>query len=368
MRRRDFLAGAGTAVVGGLAGCTSGSTGEATTTTGAEFDPTTTGRTAAPTLDELPDLAGSLTIYLGRGEGGRYGELLDHFETELYPDLELSVRRNRSATLANSIIVEEEGGTTPADLFWSIDAGSLGAVARAGLSARLPPDLVGAVPTQFRDADRRWAGVAGRVRAIPYNADVVDPADVPESVAEVPDSPLAGEMGWAPTYGAFQAFVTAMRLRRGEAATRKWLAGMVEAGTQSYAGEFLVTNAVADGELAAGFANHYYALRLQQAKPEAPLELAFTSGDAGSLINVSGALVPASSENQELAANLLRHLHTAEVQQFLADQAYEYPLVDGVDPPGSLPALEELEPPAIDLTRLSDLEATLDLLRAEGVL
>lgn len=367
MRRRDFLAGAGTAVVGGLAGCTSGSSGSPTTT-GAEFDPTTTGRTDAPTLDSLRDLEGSLTIYLGRGEGGRYAELLEHFVNELYQDLELSVRRNRSATLANSIILEESGGTTPADLFWSIDAGSLGAVARAGLSAPLPRDLVEVVPTQFRDADRRWAGVAGRVRAIPYNADAVDPADIPDAVAEIPDSPIAGAMGWAPTYGAFQAFVTAMRLRRGETATREWLSTMVEAGTQSYAGEFLVTNAVADGELKAGFANHYYALRLQQAKPDAPLELAFTRGDAGSLINVSGALVPASSENQALAANLLRHLHTAEVQQFLAEEAYEYPLVAGVEPPGSLPALTELEPPAIDLTRLADLEATLDLLRGEGVL
>ena len=57
-----------------------------------------------------------------------------------------------------------------------------------------------------------------------------------------------------------------------------------------------------------------------------------------------------------------------EVQQFLADQAYEYPLVEAVDPPGELPPIGELNPPAFDLTNLGDVQATLDVMRSVGVL
>lgn len=368
MHRRDFIAGIGATALGGLAGCSAGGS-SGTTTSSAEFEPTATGNADAPSLSDLPDLEGDLEVYLGRGEGGLYKELLDHFETELYPDLSLSVRRDSSSSLANTIVEEEKHGSSPADVFWSIDAGALGTIAKRDLGARLPADLTGLVPGQFRDAKRRWVGISGRARAIPYNTEVYEESEIPEKVAAIPETHGFGDnMGWAPTYGAFQSFVTTMRLVRGESATRDWLSAMLEAGVSRYAGEFLVTNAVAEGELDAGFANHYYTLRLKQAKPDAPLDLAFTTGDAGSLINASGALVLGSSTKQTLATDFIRHFLTDEVQAFLAEEAYEYPLVPGVEPPGPLPPIEELNPPDIDLTRLAEVRPTLTILREEGVL
>ena len=376
MRRRDFIAGIGSVSVGGLAGCSAGEAGgdeqssaETGTTPNAEFEPTSTGSADAPSITDLPDLEGELEVYLGRGEGGLYRELLEHLETELYPDLSLSVRRDSSASLANTIVEEEKHGSSPADVFWSIDAGALGTVARRGLTAGLPTDLTDLVPGQFRDDERRWTGISGRARAIPYNTDQYDESDVPRDVLAFPDlDRFDGQMGWAPTYGAFQAFVTSMRVVHGEGATEAWLEGMLESGVSQYAGEFLVTNAVAEGELGAGFANHYYALRLKEAKPDAPLELAFTSGDAGAMLNVSGAAVLESSSNAKLGTDFIRHFLSEEVQRFLAEKAFEYPLVPGIDAPGTLPPIEELEPPDFDLTRLAEVRPTLELLREKGVL
>lgn len=366
MRRRDFIAGLSATTVGGLAGCSTSGQSETST---AEFDPDSSNTADAPSLSSLPDLAGELTVYLGRGEGGLYGELIDHLQTELYEDLVIDVRREASASLANTIVEEEKHGSSPADVFWSIDAGALGTIAQEGLASPLPADLTGLVPDQFHDTDRWWVGISGRARAIPYNTEVYDETDVPEAVSAIPEDPGFGtEMGWAPDYGAFQSFVTAMRLERGDATTRSWLQAMLDAGVSRYAGEFLVTNAVAEGELSAGFANHYYALRLQESKPDAPLDLAFTSGDAGALVNASGAIVLDSSPNTQLATDFVRHFLTREVQTFLAESAYEYPLVPGVDPPGSLPSIDELDPPAIDLTRLAEVRPTLRMLREEGVL
>lgn len=377
MDRRTYLATAGTVGLGAVAGCASrvGSNGGSTPS----FDPTVTSKGQSngdpeaaggpPSMTDLPPLSGELTIYLGRGEGGLYGELLDYFQHKLYEDLTLSVRRDSSSSLANTIVEEESHDASPADVFWSIDAGSLGAIATRGLARTLPTDLTGLVPPQFSDDQRRWVGISGRARAIPYNTDQFSEAEIPTDIFAFPDRPaFDGTMGWAPTYGAYQAFVTAMRLDAGEQATRDWLSGMLDSGVQSYGGEFLVTNAVANGELGAGFANHYYALRLKAAKPDAPLGLAFTKNDAGALVNASGALVLESSERAEMATTFVRHLLTREVQDFLARKAFEYPLVAGIDPPGSLPPIDELDPPKIDLTRLANVKATLQLLRDEGVL
>ena len=232
-------------------------------------------------IEELPALSGELTVYLGGGEGGLYRDLITKLEN-IYPEFSTNVRPYGTSEGANTLITE--GSATPADVFWSVDAGSLAAVAAEGLTTTLSEAVTEPVPEAFHP-NGEWVGTAGRARAIPYNTEALDEGDVPDSVMDLPGSGIAWNMGWAPTYGAFQAFVTAMRLTEGEEATREWLQSMVDAGITEYGNEFFVSNAVADGELEAGFANHYYALRVQAARPEAPIDLAFTSGDAGALIS-----------------------------------------------------------------------------------
>ena len=55
--------------------------------------------------DELPRLDGELTLYLGRGEGGLYENVLKAIE-ERNPGLKLGVRRGPTAALANAIVAE----------------------------------------------------------------------------------------------------------------------------------------------------------------------------------------------------------------------------------------------------------------------
>ena len=372
--RRQFLASVSAASVAGLAGCNglpfgNGSPDEPSTAT-AEFQgsgPLIEGRSGLGgiRIADLPDLSGELTVYLGGGEGGLYRDLLARFQ-EIYPEFTANPRESGTADAANTII--SEGKATPADVFWSVDAGSLSAVADAGLTAKLPSEVVNPVAKEFHPNDQ-WVGTAGRARAIPYSTKAVSADDVPETVMKLPEMPkLAGAMGWAPTYGAFQAFVTTMRLLEGKQATRQWLRGMVEAGVSEYNNEFLVSNSVAEGELNAGFANHYYALRVRAARPDAPLDLAFTSGDAGALINVAGAAVLQPSDQTELANNFVRHLLSAEAQEFFATRTYAYPMIPEIPPVGGLPTIDKLNPPDVDLSKLSNIQPTLELMREVGVL
>ncbi|MFB6123455.1 MAG: extracellular solute-binding protein [Haloferacaceae archaeon] len=319
-------------------------------------------------IQDLPDLSGSLNLYIGGGEGGIYYQFVEMLQ-EIYPQFQVFASSASSSSLAQTVVEEVSAGSPQADVFWSIDASSLGFVADNDAYESLPNDVVDPVPSGFRGDDDAWVGVAGRARSVPYNTNQLSADDIPSKVREFPNTEaLQGTMGWAPTYGAFKSFVTAMRILRGPEATRRWLVSMRETGIERLPNEFVVSQQVSDGALAAGFANHYYAMRVKNQRPDAPIDLAFTEGDAGGLVNVAGALRIKGTEKDDLVNNFIRHLLSAEAQEFFTTVSFAYPMIPGVKPVGGLPTIDELNPPDIDLSKLSDIEPTLELMREAGVL
>jgi iron(III) transport system substrate-binding protein len=155
-----------------------------------------------------------------------------------------------------------------------------------------------------------------------------------------------------------------MRIIEGTEATKEWLIKVNE-NSKKYAGELGVVMGVERGEVDIGFANHYYTLRLKSGKPDARVDLAFTKKDAGCLINASGIL---AITQDTTAINFMRYLLTTEVQSYLATEAFEIPLIRGVEAPIGIPPIESLSPPDIDLTELADLRPTLELMRELRIL
>ncbi|MEM0953784.1 MAG: ABC transporter substrate-binding protein [Pseudomonadota bacterium] len=313
----------------------------------------------ATSVDSLPPLKGKLTLYLGRGEGGLYENVLQAIQAR-NPDLELGIRRGPTAALANAIVAESKAGVRRADVFWAVDTGAVGLVSERGLARPLPAALTHQLKPQFRYPN--FCPVSGRIRTLPFFTEAVTAGRIPQSIMALPDAGLS--VGWAPSYAAFQSFVTAMRVLEGDTATERWLKAMKPVATP-FAGELGVVLAVERGEVDVGFANHYYTLRLKAGKPDASVSLAFTREDAGCLVNASSVV---ALSDGALPVDFMRYLLTTEVQSYLADEAYEIPLIDGVAPPEGVPALDAIAPPRIDLTRLADLRPTLDLLRRTQVL
>jgi len=368
--RRHFLAATGAAGLASTAGCLSSFLGSGGGD-GDDVEPGLIGSSrmgrdppGGTSMKEMPELSGTLNLYSGRHEW-LVGRLVEHIES-LYDDFTVQPRYNDSSTLANEIV--QAGGQSDADVFYTVNAGALGQLASEGRTAALPEDVLEKVDSAYRPDDGNWIGTSGRARTVPFNTNALSASDVPSDVMSFPDTDaLAGEMGWAPSYGSFQAFITAMRILEGEDATRSWLQSMLDAGVTRYADEQRVSEAVANGEIRAGFANHYYIQRVKSSNESAPIKTAFTENDAGSIFNVAGAAVVDTASDQDLAANFVRHLLSAEAQEYFAIETNEYPLTEGVEPVGELPPIDEIDSPDIDLTQLSDLGPTIDLMRDVGI-
>ncbi len=307
----------------------------------------------------------TLIIYSGRSSS-LVEPLLEQFSEDT--GIKIKVRYGDSAELAATIL--EEGNNSPADVFFAQDAGAVGALADEGRLQVLSAGLLELVPVEFRSPDGLWIGVSGRVRVVSYNTERTSADELPASVADFTMPEWEGKIGWAPTNGSFQAFVTGMRVIKGDEFTLNWLKEMKANGVRDYANNTSIVQAVADGEIDARVVNHYYLYRFlaEEGSDFHARNYFLTGGDVGALINIAGAAILDSSEKTEDAERFIEYLLSQTAQRYCAEETFEYRLVDGVDPFGDLPRLSTLQLPAIDLSQLHDLKGTLELLREAGVL
>ncbi|HJR24005.1 MAG TPA: iron ABC transporter substrate-binding protein [Acidimicrobiales bacterium] len=309
------------------------------------------------------DAEASLVIYSGRNEE-LVGPLIDRFEEE--SGFEVDVRYGDTAEMAAQIL--EEGDNSPADVFFGQDAGALGALAAEGRLRPLSQTQLDLVPAGLRDDDGDWVGVSGRSRVVAYNTDALTDADLPASILDFTDPKWDGKIGWAPTNGSFQAFVTALRVLQGEDAARAWLEGIKANGATSYDNNIAIIEALAAGEIEVGFVNHYYLYQYLADDPAYPVaNKVYGGGDIGALVNVAGVGVLTTAEHDDEASAFVDFLLSEEAQRYFADETYEIPLASGVAPHEGVPTLDQLQPPALDLNDLDDLSGTLALLAEVGL-
>lgn len=306
---------------------------------------------------------GDITVYSGRAED-LVEDLFKQFEEET--GIKLDVRYGDSAELAATIA--EEGENTPADVFFAQDAGSLGSIGQEGLLAELPAQTLEQVDERFRDPDSRWVGTSGRVRVVAYNTEALSADELPDSIWDYAGPEWRGRLGLAPTNASFQAMVTAMRLQEGDERTREWLEAIEANEPRILENNTQTLEAIAAGEIDAGFVNHYYLYGLLDEQPDAPVANHYLEpGDAGALVNVAGAGILRTTEQPEMAQRLVDYL-LAEGQSYFATETDEYPLAAGVESESGLPPLSGLHGPDIALGALGpELEATLELLDSVGL-
>jgi iron(III) transport system substrate-binding protein len=313
-----------------------------------------------------PEEGGSLTVYSGREEEF-VAPLFEQFEADT--GVQVDVRYGDLAELAATIT--EEGDASPADVFFSQDAGSLGAVAEAGLFSEIEAGVLDRVEERFRSPEGLWVGTSGRGRVAVYNTELLKASELPDSILEFADPRWNGRIGLPPTNSSFQAHVAAMMLTIGEDATQEWLEGLMANGVRFYEDNGATTRAVAAGEIEVGLVNHYYRFEVEAEDGSLPIaNHYFESGDPGSFVNTAGVGILASAEHADAARRFVDYV-TGEVGQgWVASDTWEYPVAPGYEPSVDILAISRFVGPEsqVDLSDLGPaLPGALQLLAEVGM-
>jgi iron(III) transport system substrate-binding protein len=351
--------------VAALALTACGGSGTTDTSTADGADTATADATTDATTDAGSGDGEVVTIYSGRNEN-LVGPLIEQIEEATGVTVE--VRYGDSAELAAQLL--EEGERTEADLFFSQDAGALGALANEGRLATLDEALTGAVIEGYADEDGRWVATSARARVIAYNPEQAPEVAEMTSIDEILDPQYRGQVGVAPTNASFQSFVTALRVDRGEDGAREWLTRLRDNEPKIYEKNGLILDAVDSGEVAFGLINHYYWYEKGEEVGEDNLtaEIHFlNSDDPGALINVAGVGILEGSAETTGATQVVEYLLSEEGQQYFTDETSEYPVVDGIQLKEGLTPLGELQGSSVDLNQLDSLAETLALLEEVGL-
>ena len=245
--------------------------------------------------------------------------------------------------------IKNEGASSPADVFITVDASRLQAADQAGVFAPLQSKTLEArVPAHLRTPN--WLAFSTRARVIVYNKAAV-PADAVQSYEDLANPRLKGQVcvrsGSHPYNVALGAALIA---HDGEAKTEAWARGLVANFARTpKGGDTDQMRAVAAGECGVALANSYYVARMMRStKPEdvrdmAALTVVWPNQKSwGTHINVSGAGVVKTAPNKANAVRFLEYLASDAAQVYFADGNNEWPVVKTTVT--SNPALEKLGP------------------------
>jgi iron(III) transport system substrate-binding protein len=310
------------------------------------------------------DSAEKIVVYSGRSEE-LVAPLIEQFTADT--GIEVDTRYAGSGELAAQLLTE--GDQSPADVFLSQDAGALGAVSKAGLFAPIDAATLEAVPSTYSAADGTWVGVSGRARVITYNPTLAP--NPPNTIDGVLAPEWKGKIGFAPSNASWQSFVTGLRVIRGEDGAEQWLRAFKAQDPQAFENNVAVRDAVDSGQIALGLSNHYYLYELIDSKGADAVTAQnqfMAPGDPGGLVNVAGVGVLKTAPNPAGAQEFAAYLVGTSAQEYFATETDEFPLIAGVSAAEGVPPLSDLEPPAVDLSQLDDIETTQELLVKTGLL
>ena len=144
------------------------------------------------------------------------------------------------------------------------------------------------------------------------------------------------------------------------------------AANHMYPNNEALTDMINRGQATIGIINHYYWYRQRYVAGAANMHSAiayFSPGDAGWVIDVSGAAVLRSSRNQPAAQRFVAFLVSRAGQEIIAhSQSYEYPLGSGVTTAQDLRPFDTLHPAPVSVNRLGDGSEALALLQEAQLL
>jgi len=240
--------------------------------------------------------------------------------------------------------LKAEGKNSPADIFFTVDAGNLWKVQKEGLFQSIQSEKVlTEVPENLRGPNDEWTAIAKRARVIFYN-----PENISDELVENFNYEDLADQKWnkrivirSSNNMYNQSLVASLIENIGEEATEKWAKKLVSNFARKPQGnDRSQILAVANGEADLAIANSYYiGIMLSGSAGQEQLEAAkkvkmiFPNQDnRGAHINISGAGILKNAPNKDNANSFIEFLISKRVQKYMIDKSYEYSVLNDVAP------------------------------------
>jgi iron(III) transport system substrate-binding protein len=308
---------------------------------------------------------GELVIYSGRREP-LIVPVIDPFKKAT--GVQVTLKSGEDQALANLVLQEQPNPI--GDVYLTVDSGLLEFLGLKEVLQTYTSDAIKKIPERFRAADGSWVGASGRGRAMMFNTNLVKPEELPKSVFEVAEPKWKGKVGIDNLRKeSTLAWITSVRIVKGEAFTQNFLAKLKENQIVFLDGGPEVRKAVGRGQVALGLLNHYhYNIELRDNK--SPVGIHYPdqgSNDIGVLVNAAGAAIVKGAKHVTEARKFLDFLVLAEAQKIFAELNFEWPLLPGVATAQDVRPLDKLKQTPLALDKLGQqLQNTLDFLDAIG--
>jgi len=278
-----------------------------------------------------------------------------HYQTDeaLYNNFtqETGIKINRIEGREDELLerIKNEGASSPADVFITVDASRLELADKAGVFQPVQSKaLQDRIPANLRTPN--WLAFSTRARVLVVNKSKVN-ADWVQTYEDLADPRLKGQVCVRSGSHPYNLSLGAALIAHdGEAKTEAWAKGLVaNLARAPKGGDTDQIRAAAAGECGVALVNSYYVARLMRStKPEDVKDMAALSvvwpnqKSWGTHVNVSGAGVLKTAPNKANAVRFLEYLASDSAQVYFADGNNEWPVVKTAATKN--PALEKLGP------------------------
>jgi len=310
--------------------------------------------------------ANSIVLY-----NGQHPELARQLVSAFRQQTGIKVNTHDADSLVVVTQILQEGHAARADVVLTENSPELVTLAQHDLLAQLPRSVLSQVPAAYESPSGKWVGVALRISALVYDQKLVARSQLPPSILDLAQPRWKGKVGVAPTDSDFPPIVDAVIARYGEQQAAKWLQGL-KRNVETYQDEEAVASAVNSGAVPLGIINHYYWYRLRLEVGASAMHSAlyyFPNHDVGSIVNVAGAGVLASSKHRDAAVDFVRFLIGVDGQRILAESDdFEYPARPGVAANKALTPFAKTRHSTVSVAKLGNGKAAARLIRETGLI
>ena len=273
-----------------------------------------------------------------------------HYDSDdqLYEDFrkQTGIKINVISGNGNALLerLKSEGKNSPADIFFTVDAGNLWKIQKEGYFQSISSaKALSIVPINLRGPNNEWNAIAKRARVIFYNPKTVSN----EELADLNYEDLANKE-WddrvvirSSNNIYNQSLVASLISTHGIEKTEEWAKGFVSNFARKPQGNdrsqiMAVANGVADLAIANSY---YYGYMLsgkagnEQVKAAKKVKMFFPNqSNRGVHINISGLGVLKNAKNIDNANKFIEFLLSRKMQSSMVKNSFEYPVLSNVLP------------------------------------